>query len=336
MINKELLKQMITEKLVSVQKHPTEELYIYNYSPLVQYGKLWNEVTTKTRGLILDGEMNIISAPFGKFFNLEEHSDHEIPNEPFEVFDKLDGSLGVLYWVKDKPFIATRGSFTSEQSVVANEILHNKYQHTFDKLSKNKTYLFEIIYPQNRIVVDYGETTDLILLTVICNKTRMETLDNMGFPLVKKHDGINDFRELKKLNEYNKEGFVIRFKSGFRLKIKFEEYVRLHRIITGVSNITVWEYMRDKKDFKEWLDRVPDEFYHWLKATRKGITFAYEKIENECNRVFKEFETRKETAIYFNKQKYPSVLYAMLDKKDISPIIFKLIKPKYSKPFKID
>lgn len=70
-MNKFLLNQMINEKLVSVQKHPEAELFIYNYTPRVQYEKLWNPITLLTRGLILDSENNIVSRPFGKFFNLE-------------------------------------------------------------------------------------------------------------------------------------------------------------------------------------------------------------------------------------------------------------------------
>jgi RNA ligase len=40
----------------------------------------------------------------------------------------MDGSLGILYWIKDKPFVATRGSFESDQAVKATKILHERYQ----------------------------------------------------------------------------------------------------------------------------------------------------------------------------------------------------------------
>ena len=80
---------MVDEKLVSVQKHPDAALYIYNYSPRVQFEKLWNEVTLQTRGLILDAEMNIIARPFKKFFNLEEHQPEDIPQMPFDAYEKI-------------------------------------------------------------------------------------------------------------------------------------------------------------------------------------------------------------------------------------------------------
>ena len=108
---------------------------------------------------------------------MEEHPPTGIPQLPFEVFEKLDGSLGILYWLNNLPYIATRGSFESEQARHATEILHGRYQHTFSSMDTNKTYLFEIIYPENRIVVDYGEMDDLILLTVIDNQTGHESIE---------------------------------------------------------------------------------------------------------------------------------------------------------------
>lgn len=332
-MNITLLKQAVDDKLVSVQKHPEAELYIYNYTQKVQFERLWNEITTNARGLILDGNHNVVAQPFGKFFNLGEHTPEQIPNLAFDVYEKMDGSLGILYWINNLPYIATRGSFTSEQAIHATEVLHNKYLHLFDKLDKTSTYLFEIIYPENRIVVDYGKTDDLILLTII-DKDGNESTQDIGFPVVKKYDGINSIEELKSLEEANKEGFVIRFNNGFRVKMKFDEYVRLHKIVTGVSNISVWEYLKDDRSFDELLDKVPDEFYQWIKDTRDDLCVKFSTILNNSLLVYKELDTRKETALYFQEQEYPSVLFSMLNKRNPKDIIWKMIKPKYSKPFK--
>ena len=81
-----------------MQKHPETDLFIYNYSPKVQYEKLWNEVTLKTRGLILDAEMNYVARPFGKFFNLEEHQPNEIPKLPFDVYQLNQAFQEFLHW----------------------------------------------------------------------------------------------------------------------------------------------------------------------------------------------------------------------------------------------
>ena len=336
-MDKELLKSMLEQKLVLVQKHPDTDLFIYNYSPLVQYQKLWNEITLMTRGLILDKEMNIVARPFKKFFNLEEHSPEEIPQEAFDVFNKEDGSLGILYWINDKPAIATRGSFTSDQALHATQLLRDRYGHTFDSLKQENTYLFEIIYPENRIVVNYGDLDDLILLAVLDSQTGQDlSIPDIGFPIVKKFDGINDLNELREIEKENQEGFVIRFKSGFRIKVKFSEYVRLHRIITQTSSTVVWENLATGKSFEELLEKVPDEFYEWVKQTKTELTQQFDAILLEAKSAFKTFETRKETAAYFLTQKYPHVMFKLLDEKDPSELIWKMIKPKHSKPFKLE
>jgi RNA ligase len=333
----ELLQQLIADGYIHVQKHPSAALYIYNYSPKAQYERVWNEWTLAARGLILDSEYNIVARPFRKFFNMEEHHAEEIPNENFEVFEKLDGSLGILYWLDNKPFIATRGSFNSEQSEKATQMLYQRYNHTFSLLDKTKTYLFEIIYPENRIVVDYGNKEDLILLAVIDNQTGAdEALPEIGFPLVKRYDGISDLSKLKSLQEENKEGFVIKFKSGFRVKVKFEEYVRLHRILTKISTVNIWEFLSSNEPFDAILEKVPDEFYDWVKRVVAELTTEYEAIDNYCKQHYKELATRKETAIYFQTLQHSSILFAMLDGYDYSPMIWKKLRPKYEKPFRMD
>lgn len=75
---------------------------------------MWNHATLTCRGLIADSEGTILARPSTKFFNLEQVE--QLPDEPFEVYEKLDGSLGILYWLDDEPYISTRGSFESPQS----------------------------------------------------------------------------------------------------------------------------------------------------------------------------------------------------------------------------
>ena len=99
------LNKMIAEGYVKVAFHPSEDLYIYNYSQTAQYERVWNEVTLQCRGLILDGKGKIIARPFPKFFNLGETENQIIPPLPFEIYEKMDGSLGISYWVDNEMFM---------------------------------------------------------------------------------------------------------------------------------------------------------------------------------------------------------------------------------------
>lgn len=154
-LSKDIINAYLDKKLISMQKHPDTDLYILNYTPKCQYDKLWDGFTKQCRGLIIDDKGNIKARPFSKFFNIEEHQPEEIPNEPFIVTVKEDGSLGITYWIGNKPFIATRGSFTSPQAIKANEMIKEKYSNNFNNIIKYKdefTFLWEIIFKENRIV----------------------------------------------------------------------------------------------------------------------------------------------------------------------------------------
>jgi RNA ligase len=326
--------EMIDDDYISVTKHYMYDLFIYNYTRKTQYEQYWNEYTKICRGLILDSNNNIVARPFKKFFNLEELNVNDIPKEEFEVFEKMDGSLGIIYQTDSGPYIATRGSFISEQADKANRLLYTKYKNCLSLFKKNVTYLVEIIYPENRIIVDYGNIEDLILLAVIDNETGKDLpLDDIGLPIVRKYYGIKDYTKCKRLNWEDKEGFVIKFKNDYRMKIKFDEYIRLHRLITRISNKDIWEYLRINADYTEILDRVPDEFDVWVRKTVETLNTEYDNIETYLNDNFKVLSNRKLTAEYFLKLKYSSLFFMKLDNKDYKETIWKLVKPKYEKPF---
>ena len=152
-----LVEQMVAEGYILVQKHPTADIYIYNYSKSCSLEGKWNEATIQCRGIIVDKDYNILARPFPKFFNYEEIEDKSIiPGGAADAYEKIDGSLGITYWIDDVPYIATRGSFTSEQALHATGVLHSeKYKRLWDFMRTNRgwTFLFEIVYPENRIVV---------------------------------------------------------------------------------------------------------------------------------------------------------------------------------------
>jgi RNA ligase len=293
----------------------------------------------------LDKDGNVIAKSFDKFFNLEEHSTEEIPNEDFEIYEKLDGSLGILFWYQGKWILASKGSFVSEQALKGKQILNSKYN--VEPIPKGYTTLLEIIYPENRIVCNYGDDEVLVVLSMISNASGKELdydsllkiNEETGLPVVKKYDGIEDYKTLKSLISKDREGYVVRFRNGFRVKIKGEEYVRLHRILTGFSNVDIWEYLKDNKNLDELLDRVPDEFDSWVRNTIKDIKTEYEKLDNEYKWIFKvlmrspQSESKKGFAEHAKNYKHSGILFKMFEDKEYSHYIWKQIRPIYSKPF---
>jgi RNA ligase len=100
------LAEMIANGYIVKRQHPTFPIAIYNYTAKAQYENVWNEATLTCRGLICDIDGNVVARPFRKFFNLEQVE--SLPDKPFDVYEKLDGSLGILYWWDGKPYITTR------------------------------------------------------------------------------------------------------------------------------------------------------------------------------------------------------------------------------------
>ena len=324
------------------QTHPTLPLTIWNYSQTTQYEGKWDEITLHCRGLVTDDMGNVVARPFKKFFNMEEGK--HTPTEEFDVYEKMDGSLIIVFWYDGGWVVASRGSFISEQAIGASKIFFEELDHNF---SIGITYLFEFTAPWNRIVVDYGEKPNLTLLGAIRTDDETEATweqlkmigDGANCDVVKKYDGISDYSTLKGMIDDNAEGFVIRFSNGDRMKIKGVEYLRLHKIMTEVSTKSVWEILSNGGSMEDLLKDVPDEFYTKIKEYENELVSQFNILKREYEYIFMTFQSlglcddgrRKEFAEQALKVKHPSILFAMLDGRDVEPIIWKIIQPEFKK-----
>jgi len=340
----ETLRQYLDQKLISESCHPdAPHVRIYNYTPLCQYQQVWDDVTMQCRGLILDTKKEcVLARPFKKFFNYQEHINKgmSVPREYPVITTKYDGSLGILYWLRDRPCIATRGSFTSDQAIWANEWLRNNIPYNY--LHRNMTYLFEIIYNANKIVVDYP-FEGLVLLALLDTEGQgevsIESERNLCPYIASKVD-LADLETIAGMDEPNSEGFVIHYPdAALRLKIKFPSYVRLHKIITGFSEKGIWEHLRDGGSLEEILVNAPDEMYPWIKETSKRLQGKFDGIEFMGRWVAmqaKDFPTRKDQAAYITKTDYAKIAFQMLDGKDYRDTIWRMIEPRGPVTFRRD
>jgi len=273
----------------------------------------------------------------------------------------VHNSLGILFNYNDAWHLATKGSFASEQAIKGMEILTKKYD--LKRFMPEAVYICEIIYAENRVVVDYGGEEKIVFLSVTSNDTELNLNTSM---LVFNGSGIEHedivlsnlvfdadatmAEHLKARNEENREGYVLRFwPSNKRVKIKFDEYVRLHRILAGFSNIDIWEHLRDGKDINELLENVPDEFDKWVKKIVSELHYGRYQYSEYCGKVHDYFRfgkygdvdpmpTRKEYAEHIEKhvnKALHGIMWAMWDgdhaKQD--KVIWRKLKPKHQKPF---
>lgn len=328
----EELEKAVEEGYVSKRKHPTFPIWIYNYTAKTQFEWNFNEVTLNCRGLVLDEEYNVIARSLPKFFSYEQLGG-KLPEGKFVVEEKMDGSMLLAFKYEGQIVTATRGSFESEQAIKGKELLPSN----FDEVSEGFTWVFEVIYKENRIVVNY-DFEGLVLLAIV-DKGGIEHpnigayAELFGFARPKVYS-FSSLEEILKYEEPNLEGFVLHYKSGERVKIKLEEYKRLHRLITGFNEKDVWEALMNGK-LEAVLEEVPDEMYDWVRQVESDLTEKFNEIRTDAMSVMKDLGDRKSNALYYQTCKYPSLMFNLLDGKEIAPAIWRMVKPKVTQTFKV-
>lgn len=332
------LAEAIDAGYVRKQAHPTLPLEILNYTERAQFEQAWTPVTLQCRGLITHWLGEIVARPWAKFFNYGDPTCGTLDlNAKAEVTDKIDGSLGILFPSGDGWAIATRGSFTSEQAIHATEILRDRYDG-FEP-PDGMTALFEIVYPGNRIVCDYGATDDLVLLGAV----DIETGEAVGPHWVSGWPGpqaemfpAGTLAEALALPPRpNAEGIVVRLvDSGVMVKIKQPDYVELHKIVTGLNARVVWEHLGNGGHIAELCEPLPDEFHAWVQQVAGDLTTRAAAIlaaaRTEHARILAALPAdwdRKDYALVAKESDRKAWLFMLLDGKDPAPKIWRTLRP---------
>ncbi len=336
------LESALADGFVSRRDH--EGLSILNYTARCQYERgAWNDVTRQCRGLIYDTlTLEIVARPFPKFFNYGETSAPTVDMaEPVTVTDKMDGSLGVLYRWGGEWRLSTRGAFMSDQAIHATQLWGERYSEY--PVPKGITLLFEIVYPDNRIVVDYAAFDDLILLGGVEIDTG-ESIGPKGFPLWPGptaetfwYGTLAD--AIAASPRTNAEGLVVHVhRTNDRVKIKQADYVRLHRIIMQLNERSVWEHLRDGGTIEGLLNDVPDEFHVWVRETAGGLVSDVESrtaaIERDYDDIIAAMSiefTRKDFALQAKDRSNASGLFKRLDGKPYEAELWKRVRPAGAK-----
>lgn len=257
------------------------------------------------RGKVIDSEtMTIVSYPFDKFFNVNEVAETKediiknLMRESTYIYttDKKDGSTIIISLYKNKPLITTNGSFENDQIVWAEQLLKKKYLKFLKEIKEGYTYIFELIYPENRIVIDYGDEKSLYLLAVRDLRTeKLLSLDethiianNFGFPVPQTFSfkNLSDILYLAHTERNtNREGWVLRIgqKDGgeFMLKIKLDEYFELHSAFGKITLTLVYRHLL-AGDLDDIISIVSENQQKEIKEYIKEIENIREKIKEKA------------------------------------------------------
>ncbi|GAA4221421.1 RNA ligase [Streptosporangium album] len=338
LLDLEYLEAAVEGGFVRVQQHPTEPLFIYNYTEKTQYEDEWNGATLACRGLITDAGGWVKARPFRKFFNYGDPMVGELDaSAKAVVVDKMDGSLGILYPAAGGFVIATRGSFTSDQAQHATDVLQRRYNDFLPP--EGVTVLFEIVYPANRIVCDYGGADDLFLLGGVDIATGQvlgpDEIRGWAGPAAKVFNVPTLADALAMPPRSGAEGLVVRLvESGQMVKLKQTDYVALHKIITGLNARGVWELLGEGKTVADICEPLPDEFHAWVKnlagdLQREAHELLYdtERYHEKILTRMPEGWTRKDYALEASTSTLRGWLFMLLDERDPRPHIWKALRP---------
>lgn len=333
----------IDKGYISGRYHPTLSLRIYNYTPEATFSnEPWTRAMCICRGLIVAPGYRVIARPFCKFWNFNDERHPEttpeyLPGEPPILTEKMDGSLGIGYCANGEKAIATRGSFDSDQAKWATAFHKDHYDHI--EWPVGITPLFEIIYPENAIVVDYNGESKLVLLGAIDNETGADVDEALWPKSWKQYERPRKFdltvAEAAQRNDPNAEGFVACWprKDGpsLRVKIKFEEYRRLHKLMFHLNTRVIWEALREGQPIKSFTDGLSLDASVWASDVAYGMLARHLEGSGEVNNWFytRPVGDRKVVAQYWlqHAKSVAAALFKKLDGKPYDDELWKLVKP---------
>lgn len=260
------LERARSAKTVYRRDDPATGRTLYCYTARAAYENAWDEFTRMARGLVLDlANQHVVATPFPKFFNVGEHG-VSIPDLPFEAFEKLDGSLIIIHHHDRSWRAATKGAFDSAQAEWAERLLAR--QDT-SSLVPGVTYLAEAIGPENRIVVHYPEAALVLLAAYREDGTELgyaeliEAGAALGWRTAERRTfaSFADLLTSARALPATDEGLVLRFADGMRLKVKGDEYRRIHALISRCTPLAMWEAMAAGSDMEAIRRDLPEEFW---------------------------------------------------------------------------
>jgi RNA ligase len=337
------LHELVATGYCTRRRHARLPLWIYNYSQRAQFDYKahdWPQELRDARGLVLDEEGQVVARGFAKFFNLSQLP--EVPHGHPEFWEKVDGSLILLFNYEGERLFATRGSFESDQALWAQAWFGDQVPDYYPP--PGETVLLEAVYPGNRIVVDYGGIEELVALGSV-DLAGTDTATWQALPPRIRRAQFYGELDPRTIPETAGEGFVLRWPNGTRAKVKLDEYVRLHRMIYGTSTKTIWASLRAGEPPESTTADVPVELRTWIREQAGHLRAEHAAVLAETRVYVEEAQQlglvagpRKDFAQWVNthpvikKRGLSGFIFRLADGKDITDEIWRLIEPAYAQP----
>lgn len=263
--------KVLRESPYIYEKHLGNGISSFNFTREAFWGKHWNAVTIKARGLFVDTINHRVKArSYDKFFHVDERRETELSKIDkwrdgyyVDVYVKENGYLGICSWEEDgNLFCASKstnqGWYAERFREILIDTLGDKVQKFNEALrEENLSAVFEVIDPENDSHIIEYKKPQVILLDLIYNEWEPGDLEflNKSYEILKIWGILYNLKVKKRafqiwnykqlINFYNSvtapgykynghyiEGFVIEGLNGRHAKIKTEYY-------------TFWKQMRN-------------------------------------------------------------------------------------------
>lgn len=283
-------RELLADKNIKVKED--NNLAIFNYDIDADFS---DPIVQEARGIIIDlTELKVVSWPFRKFGNYSESYVDTIDWSSAEVQDKVDGSI-IKLWFYDNKWNWSTNSTIYAKDANANTIhsfqdlilkATNYKDIKFDQLNKDYTYIFELVSPENQIVVKY-EDYKLYHLGTRNNITGQELKVDIGiekpktYPLHSFEDCLEAAKNLNKDDSVQYEGFVVVDKDFHRIKIKSPEYIALHHMIDNgnFSKKRCIELIVSNSDIDKIIKDFP-QYEHVFRYYQYEVSEFYFDVDN--------------------------------------------------------
>lgn len=280
-----------------IQEKKFGNISSFNFTNKAFYDKVWDEQTTKARGLYLDTFKGKVAArAYDKFFNINERPEtkfdmlqHKL-QFPVTAYVKENGYLGIVSYdeYNDDLFIASKSTTDSQFAEWLKEAIYNQItEENREKMKQyakdnNVSFVFENVDMKNDPhIIEYPESK-LFLLDIVYNqmdfaKYDYETMCDIAhqFGLTPKEKAFEianwqDFYDwyydiLEEDYEYNGrkiEGFVIEDSIGYMTKLKLT-YYNFWKFMRAISH----EAIRNGyiKKTSALTTPIANEYYAWVR-----------------------------------------------------------------------
>jgi hypothetical protein len=284
-----------------------------------------HEIVRECRGLVLEKDTwNLIARSFPRFFNYPDVDTIDW-SQPVNCTTKEDGTLINLHHYKGMWHVNTRYSF--------GELQVNDSPYTWKKLvaqhldfwklntNTNYNYIFELVGPYNKVVVDYEPS--IILLSIFegereFNYSAIKSIAELlkvqcvkSFAVASEADLFNLLNGLNK-DDVDAEGFVIRDYNNVRSKVKHEKYMVAHRLANN-GNVASPKNLVPLMMANETDELLSFKCFKYLIKDIQGyqakIDEAWKEIDNTWF-VYEQVESQKKFAeLVIKATKYSSILF---------------------------